>query len=306
MSEKQDNSVLVAGSIAYDCIETPLAKEDYILGGASCYAALACSYFAPVKMAGIAGNDFKASDMERLKARGIDVSGVEFDANKPTFFWRGKYHENFKSRETIDVRLNAFEDYSPKLSEEQASCGYVLLGNISPVLQESVLEQMKNPRFVVLDTMDLWISTANDTLRRLIGKVDLLILNDDEAKQLSGCSNLLKAGDALRDMGAKAVIIKKGEHGSMLFCDDGFFTMGTYPVRDLYDPTGAGDSYAGALIGYIASKGDASFETLKRAMLAAAATSSITVESFSCYKLEKSGMEEISRRMDYIRKISSI
>ncbi len=306
MSDDKNNSVLIAGSVAYDCIETPVAKEDYILGGASCYAALACSYFAPTKMTGIAGNDFKASDLERLKARGIDVSGLEFDPDRPTFFWRGKYHENFKSRETLDVRLNAFENYSPKLSPELAECGYVLLGNISPTLQRSILDQVAKPRFVVLDTMDLWISTANAELKELIKRVDVLILNDDEAKQLSGRNNLLNAGDALRGLGARAVIIKKGEHGSMLFCDDGFFMMGAYPVRELYDPTGAGDSYAGALIGSIAAASDASFASLKRAMLAAAATSSITVESFSCYKLESSGMDEISRRMEYIRQITSI
>ena len=300
------DSLLIVGSVAYDCIETPLDSADFILGGSASYAALAASFFSSVKIVGVVGNDFKESDISRLAARNIDISALTFDTQKPTFFWRGKYHENFSSRETLDVRLNAFEGYMPKLGESAKKAKYVLLGNISPEIQESVLGDMENPEFVILDTMDLWIQTANAKLRELIRRTDLLILNDSEAKMLSENRNIICAGDALLEMGAKYVIIKTGEYGAMLFHPDGFFVIPAYPVRDLRDPTGAGDSFAGALAGYIAGAGKTDFETIKLGMLAGAATSSLTVESFSCYKLEESGLGEINRRCQYIEKITSI
>ena len=194
----------------------------------------------------------------------------------------------------------------PKLGESAKKAKCVLLGNISPEIQESVLGDMENPEFVILDTMDLWIQTANAKLRELIRRTDLLILNDSEAKMLSENRNIICAGDALLEMGAKSVIIKTGEYGAMLFHPDGFFVIPAYPVRDLRDPTGAGDSFAGALAGYIAGAGKTDFETIKLGMLAGAATSSLTVESFSCYKLEESGLGEINRRCQYIEKITSI
>ncbi len=300
------DSLLIVGSVAYDCIETPLDSADFILGGSASYAALAASFFSSVKIVGVVGNDFKESDISRLAARNIDISALTFDTKKPTVYARGKYHENFSSRETLDVRLNAFEGYMPKLGESAKKAKYVLLGNISPEIQESVLGDMENPEFVILDTMDLWIQTANAKLRELIRRTDLLILNDSEAKMLSENRNIICAGDALLEMGAKSVIIKTGEYGAMLFHPDGFFVIPAYPVRDLRDPTGAGDSFAGALAGYIAGAGKTDFETIKLGMLAGAATSSLTVESFSCYKLEESGLGEINRRCQYIEKITSI
>ena len=298
------SELLVFGSIAYDCIETPIAKEDYILGGSASYAALAASYFAPVKMAGIVGSDFKEPDIARLKARGIDVSGVERSA-KPTFFWRGRYHDNFNSRDTLDVQLNAFEGYSPKLPDAYKDAQFVLLGNISPEHQRKVLDFVKKPKFTVLDTMDLWIDTALDALKQMAARADLLIVNDSEAKSLSGERNIIRAGEALAELGAKYVIIKTGEYGAMLFAKEGFFVVPAYPVRGLHDPTGAGDSFAGALAGYLAGLGEASFDSIKRGMVYGAATASITVESFSCYKLEAVGFGEIRRRAEYIEKISS-
>lgn len=296
---------LVFGSVAYDCIETPLDKEDYILGGSASYAALAASYFCPVKMAGVVGCDFKESDIARLKARNIDISNLE-RSSKPTFFWRGRYHDNFNSRDTLDVQLNAFEGWTPKLGGSCAATEYVLLGNISPDHQKAVLDAVKSPKFTVLDTMNLWIDIALDGLKALIKRVDLFIVNDSEAKQLSGEANIIRAGEKLSGMGAGSVIIKTGEYGAMLFHKDGFFVIPAYPVRELHDPTGAGDSFAGALAGYIAGKGDSSFESLKRAMVYGAATASLTVESFSCYKLEKSGFAEVERRAEYIKKISQL
>ncbi len=299
------SELLVFGSVAYDCIETPLDKEDYILGGSASYAALAASYFCPVKMAGVVGRDFKESDVARLKARNIDISNLE-RSPKPTFFWRGRYHDNFNSRDTLDVQLNAFEGWTPKLGGSCAQAEYVLLGNISPDHQKAVLDAVKSPKFAVLDTMNLWIDTALDGLKSLIKRVNLLIVNDSEAKQLSGERNIIRAGDKLASMGAGSVVIKTGEYGAMLFHKDGFFVIPAYPVRELHDPTGAGDSFAGALAGYIAGKGDSSFESLKRAMVYGAATASLTVESFSCYKLEKSGFAEVERRAEYIKKISQL
>lgn len=299
------SELLVFGSVAYDCIETPLDKEDYILGGSTSYAALAASYFCPVKMAGVVGCDFKESDIARLKARNIDISNLE-RSSKPTFFWRGRYHDNFNSRDTLDVQLNAFEGWTPKLGGSCAATEYVLLGNISPDHQKAVLDAVKSPKFTVLDTMNLWIDIALDGLKALIKRVDLFIVNDSEAKQLSGEANIIRAGEKLSGMGAGSVIIKTGEYGAMLFHKDGFFVIPAYPVRELHDPTGAGDSFAGALAGYIAGKGDSSFESLKRAMVYGAATASLTVESFSCYKLEKSGFAEVERRAEYIKKISQL
>ena len=297
--------LLVFGSVAYDCIETPIAKEDYILGGSASYAALAASYFAPVKMAGIVGCDFKDSDINRLKARNIDVSGLEH-SQKPTFFWRGKYHDNFNSRETLDVQLNAFEGYSPKLADSYKNAQYVLLGNISPEHQSKVLNEVSSPKFVVLDTMDLWINIALEPLKEMIKRVNLLIVNDSEAKALAQERNIIRAGEKLSQMGAESVIIKTGEYGAMLFHKDGFFVIPAFPVTELHDPTGAGDSFVGALTGYLAGKDACDFTSLKNAMIYGAATASLTVESFSCYKLEKNGFDEVQRRADYIKKISQL
>ncbi|MBO7521035.1 MAG: bifunctional hydroxymethylpyrimidine kinase/phosphomethylpyrimidine kinase, partial [Opitutales bacterium] len=222
-----------------------------------------------------------------------------------TFFWRGKYHMNFNRRDTLEVRLGVSENYEPAIPDAIRECPYVLLANSSPQTQTKILDAVKNPKFTVLDTMNLWIETAQNELKELIKRVDLLILNDSEAQQLADENNTVICGDILRQMGAKSVIIKKGEHGAMLFHDDGFFTIPAYPVRVLRDPTGAGDSFAGALIGRIAKEGDASFKSIKRAMLSASATASMTVETFSCRKLEEAGLAEIQRRENYISQIAS-
>lgn len=302
----EENSVLVFGSVAYDCIETPFDKADYILGGSASYAALASSFFAPTKMVGVVGGDFKQDDIRRLSARGIDIRGLEIKSEGQTFFWRGKYCNNFNERDTLEVRVNVYENYDPKIPEALRNCPFVLLGNIDPSVQTKVLDKMESPRFVILDTMNLWIEIANKPLRELIKRADILILNDSEARQLANENNLILCGDLLREMGAKSVIIKKGEHGAMLFHADGFFTLPAYPVRALHDPTGAGDSFAGALAGYMAGAGSTDFETIKRAMLAGTAAASITVESFSCYKLEESGLAEVEAREEHIRKITAV
>lgn len=300
MAEK----LLVSGSIAYDCIETPLDKADYILGGSASYASLASSYFAPTLISGIVGNDFKESDVKRLTARAIDISNIKFEQSKPTFFWRGKYHDNFNSRETLDVQVNVYEDYKPELNAEARSAKYVLLGNISPVVQTAVLDMIESPKFVIVDTMDLWINIERQALEAIVKRADLLILNDSEAKLFSGERNIICAGKKLMGLGAKSVIIKTGEYGAMLFHKAGFFVVPAFPIESLHDPTGAGDSFAGALAGYLAGCDDTSFEAIRKGMVVASATASMTVESFSCYKLEENGLDEINRRRDYIKKIS--
>lgn len=302
----KNNSVLVYGSVAYDSIETPFDKAEYILGGSASYAALAVSFFAPANILGCVGSDFKEDDIRRLSSRGIGLEGLEIIDNKPTFFWRGKYYHNFNKRDTLEVRLDITENYEPKIPTSLRDSAYVLLANTSPETQAKVLDAISNPKFVVLDTMNLWIEIASKELKELIKRVDLLILNDSEAQELTGENNVIICGDIIREMGVKTVIIKKGEHGAMLFHKDGFFTIPAYPVRKLLDPTGAGDSFAGALIGYIAKEDKYDFETLKQAMLVATSTASMTVESFSSYKLEEAGVEEIKRRKNYIKEITKI
>lgn len=297
---------MITGSVAYDCIETPEHSEDFILGGSASYAALAASFFTPARIVAVVGNDFKKSDVKRLVKRGVNLDNLAVNAELPTFLWRGKYHDNFNSRDTIDVQLNAFEGYNPILDDASKAAQYVLLGNISPEVQTAVLKAVKKPKFVVLDSMDLWINITRPALDALVKKCDLFILNDSEARLMTGEHNIINAGNRLRKSGSKSVIIKLGEYGSMLFHRDGFFTIPAYPVKQLYDPTGAGDSFAGALTGYIAKADKTDFSTIKKAMLYASATASITVESFSCYKLEKSGLKEIEKRVRKIREISKI
>ncbi len=291
--------------MAYDCIETPLDKVEMALGGSASYAALAASFFAPSYMVSIVGSDFKQSDVARLRDHNVNLDSLSRDDSRPTFFWRGKYHDNFNSRETLDVQLNVFEDYAPQVADSAKDADIVLLGNISPAVQAATLNNVKGKPFVILDTMDLWINIANAELKELIKKADILILNDSEAKMLSGERNIIVAGENLLKLGAKSVIIKTGEYGAMLFHKDGFFVIPAYPVRELHDPTGAGDSFAGALAGYIASKKSYDFATIKQAMLMGAATASLTVESFSCNKLEDAGLNEIQRRAEKIKEYAS-
>lgn len=298
------NKVLIVGSVAYDNIETPFDRSEWILGGSASYAALASAFFAPTQVCGIVGKDFKDTDMQRLQKRGIDTTPVEVSADGETFFWSGKYHENFNSRETLEVRVNVYENYTPKLPDSAKNPDYLLLANIGPDVQAAALDAIESKPFVILDTMDLWINVANAPLKSLIKRADILILNESEAKLLTGQNNLIVAGDEMLKMGAKSVIVKTGEFGAMLFHADGFFTLPAYPVRELRDPTGAGDSFAGALTGCLAASGKTDFQTIKKAMVMGAAVASLTVESFSCDRLEEAGMAEINRRQEYIREIS--
>ena len=257
-------------------------------------------------MVGVVGNDFGESDLDRLRARGIDLEGVQKDDSGPTFFWKGKYHENFNRRDTLDIRLNVFEKFRPDLPESYKDSSFVLLGNIHPALQMHVLDQLAGNSFVLADTIDLWIETERESLLTLIKKVSLFVINDSEAEELTGESNVILAGEKLRQMGPESVIIKKGEHGAILFHEEGMFALPAYPVTQLHDPTGAGDSFAGALIGRLSSRNRSDFSAIKEAMLYATCTASLTVEAFGCDRLESAGKSEIEERVASLNQLISV
>jgi len=300
-------SVLVSGTIAYDDILTPSDSIKHALGGSGSYAALAASFFADTRLAGIVGSDFAVKDFERLKKRGIDTAGVNIVPAGETFFWRGKYHENYNSRDTLETRLGVnAHDRSP-LPDAWRDSPFILLANDEPRLQHAVIAQLRAPRFILVDTMNLWIDTAQAELLRVTARADLFVVNDSEAQQLTGESNLIVAGrKMLKRTGARSVLVKKGEHGALLFHPEGMFAIPSYPVTALRDPTGAGDSFAGAFIGVLAALDRVDFAALRLAALYATAVASLTVESFSCDRLESAGIAEIEKRADEIRDMTRI
>ncbi len=304
---KSAKPALIIGSVAIDRVATPVAQSDNILGGAASYASIASSYFAPTQLVGAVGGDFPKPFWKKLQKHDIDLSGLEVDQEGKTFYWSGKYHENFAGRDTLEVRLNVFEKFSPVLTPKHLQTSFVMLGAIMPSLQNSVVDQFvaaKKKPFVLADTFDLWIHTARAELERLLRRLDLFVINEDESLLLTGERNLVLAGQHLRKMGPKSVVIKKGGHGSLLFHRDGYFSISAYPVTKFIDPTGAGDSYAGALIGYLASVNRTDFAALKKAVAYATAVSSLTVESFSVNRLSGAGRAAIDARLKTITEIT--
>jgi len=307
ITNKEPSPVLVVGSVGYDDIETPFSADKKILGGSASYACLAASYFAPTRMVGVVGNDFATKDLDRLKAHDIDLTGLQVDESGPTFYWSGKYLEQFKERETLDIQLNVFEKFQPVLPEEYQQSPYVLLGNIHPALQKSVLDQLKNKdAFVAVDTIDLWIKTERKAFLDLIREIDLLVINDSEAELLTDKNNMIEAGRALRELGPQRVVVKKGEHGAYLFHENGIFTLPAYPVTELHDPTGAGDSFLGAAMGTLAALGKHDLPSLKKALLYGTAVASLTVEAFSCNRLESAGPSTIQERVKTLQEMVAI
>ena len=288
--------VLVVGSVAYDSIITPHATGERILGGSAAYACLAASYFAPPRIVGVVGHDFRDRDRAKLAKRGIDLDGLATDPSGRTFAWRGRYHENYNRRDTEDLQLNVFEQFRPLLPDAHRATPFVMLGNIRPDLQLRVLDQLTAPRFVLADTIDIWIETQREALGEVMRRADLLVVNDTESAKLTGEANVIVAGHRLREHGCRTVIIKKGEHGAVLFHAEGLFTLPAFPVTELRDPTGAGDSFAGALLGYLAATGKTDFATLRQAMVFGTAVASLTVEAFSTDRLAKAGCREIRAR----------
>ena len=298
--------LLVVGSVAFDNVITPFGEQERILGGAASYCSFASSYFAKTKMVGVVGNDFGEEQMNRLRSRDIDLEGLQRDESGPTFFWKGKYHENFNRRDTLDLQLNVFESFRPDLPQSYRTSDYVLLGNIHPALQSHVLDQLDGSAYVLADTIDLWIKTERETLLNLAKRVNLFVINDSEAEDLTDEKNVIIAGQKLLELGPETVIIKKGEHGAVLFHEEGLFALPAYPVTNLRDPTGAGDSFAGALLGRLASRNRQDFNAIKEAMLFATATASLTVEAFGCDRLEAAGAKVITERVERLRSLISI
>ena len=300
-------SLLVVGSVAYDGIETPFGSVDRILGGSATYISLASSYFANIiNLVGVVGKDFKEEDIKLLRSKGVDLQGLQRDNSGNTFFWKGKYHYDLNNRDTLDTQLNVFEHFDPVIPESYQNTKYIALGNIEPSLQEKVLDQVKNPGFVVMDTMNFWIEGTPDALKKTLKRVDLLVINDSEARELSDEPNLMKAADKVMEMGPQALIIKKGEHGALLFTDNEIFSAPAYPVIDIFDPTGAGDTFMGGLLGWLSYTDDASPQNLRRAVIMGSVMASFCVEEFGSERLKDLNEKEIYDRYREFRELSEI
>ncbi len=299
----KNQPLLVVGSLAFDDLEMPHGTYNDVVGGAATYCAFAASIFSSVRLVGVVGTDFDTSTLKELEARGVDTAGVEHDPSGKTFRWRGRYSADLSSRETLDTQLNVFANFKPKLPAEYTNTPFVLLGNIHPSLQLDVLNAIDKPLLVAADTMNLWIDITPNELRAVLARIDLLVVNDEEARQLSGVSSILGSAKALRAMGPSRVIIKRGEHGAYLFdgaadgtSEQDIFYVPAYPLEQVMDPTGAGDSFAGGLMGYIARTGDTSNMGLRRAMLFASTMGSMCVEEVGTAKLRTVTAADVQAR----------
>ncbi len=292
----KNSPVLIVGSLAFDDLEMPSGTFEDVVGGAATYSSIAASLLSPVRLVGVVGKDFPESVLSDLRARGCDTAGVEH-ADGKTFRWRGRYAPDLGSRETLDTQLNVFADFRPKIPASFKSSPFVLLGNIHPALQLEVLAQVEKPKLVFADTMNLWISTEPKLLAELMTKIDLLVINDEEARDLSGIHNILKAAADIRKRGPSRLIIKRGEHGALYFDDAGAFFAPAYPLEEFLDPTGAGDSFAGGLVGYIAKMGDTGHQTMRRAMYFGSALGSFCVEGIGPRRLLEVTRGELDKRM---------
>jgi cytidine kinase len=297
--------LLVVGSVALDSVETPTHTRDNVLGGSAVYFSYAASYFAPVRLVGVVGEDWPAEHTQLLNARKIDTSGLQVVPGKKTFRWRGKYLPNMNDRETLEVHLNVFGEFDPVLPEDYRRAQFLFLANGSPRLQLKVLDQVPGARLRVADTMDLWINNEHDALMELFRRIDGLVLNDAEAKLLTDDENLVRAGHKICKMGPNFVVIKKGEHGAMFFSDHESYVLPAYPTEDVIDPTGAGDSFAGGMMGYLAEKNEFDAVTLKKAMAYGIVTASYTVEDFSLERLKNIERNELELRMDKYHRMLS-
>ncbi|MFM1876705.1 MAG: putative carbohydrate kinase, PfkB family [Bacteroidota bacterium] len=296
-------SLLTVGTVAFDAIETPFGKTDKIVGGAATYIALAASYFSkPINMVSVVGDDFPADALDNLRTHGANTDGIQIKQGQKTFFWSGKYHNDMNSRDTLATELNVLADFEPVVLNEYQNCEFLMLGNLTPAVQMSVINQLKNrPKLVVLDTMNFWMDIALDELKAVLKKIDVLTINDEEARQLSGEYSLVKAAQVILNMGPQYLVIKKGEHGALLFNKDSVFFAPALPLEEVFDPTGAGDSFAGGFIGYLASTRDISFDNMKRAIIFGSAMASFCVEKFGTERLINLSQDEIDDRVqDFI------
>lgn len=296
--------VLIVGSMALDSVETPAGKVTDALGGAADYSSVAASFFAPVQLVGVVGADFPQEHLEFLQSRGIDLAGVQTVAGGKTFRWSGYYDFDLNVAHTRETQLNVFADFAPTLPESYRDAEYVFLANIDPKLQLDVLEQVRKPKLTLCDTMNFWISGAKDTLIKVLERVDVAFMNDAEARELTGKMSTIKAAKEILRIGPKTVIIKKGEHGALLFSGDEHFSAPSYPLEDIVDPTGAGDSFAGGFIGYVASMNDTSPITLRRAVIYGSVMASYNVEDFSLNRLRSLTEADISERYRRFKEIA--
>ncbi len=299
-------SLLTIGTVAFDTIETPYGKAERIVGGAATYASIAASYFTDKqRLVSVVGDDFPIAEMNYMKKRGIDLEGLDIKEGEKSFFWAGKYHDNMNSRDTLATELNVLADFNPKLPKAYKDSKFLLLGNLTPEIQLKVIKQMsKKPKLIALDTMNFWMDVAMPALKKVLKKVDLLTINDEEARQLSGEYSLVKAAKKIHKMGPEILVIKKGEHGALLFMNDKVFFAPAMPLAEVFDPTGAGDTFAGGFMGYLASSKSLNFENFKRAMIYGSAMASFCVEEFGITRLKRLNKSQINKRLKDFKKLA--
>ncbi len=297
-------SLLTVGTVAFDAIETPFGKADKIIGGAATYISLAASFFTKkIQLVSVIGDDFPQNMLDELSNRSIDLAGLQVKKGEKSFFWAGRYHYNMSDRATLDTQLNVLADFDPVLPAHFQQPNFLMLGNLTPAVQMRVIEQIPvRPKIVAMDTMNFWMDIALDQLKEVIGKVDILTINDEEARQLSGEYSLVRAARKIFELGPKYLVIKKGEHGALLFHEDEAFFAPALPLADVFDPTGAGDTFAGGFMGYLAHTGNLSFENMKRAVIFGSAMASFCVEKFGVERLlELTEMEIHERVRQFVR-----
>jgi len=298
-------SLLVVGSVAFDAVETPFGKCEKMLGGSASHFSISASYFTDVRIVGVVGGDFDTTDQEVFDAHGVDTSDLEHVADGKTFRWFGRYDYDLNVAHTLDTQLNVFADFQPKLSETSKNSRLVFLGNIQPDLQRGVREQIPNAELVALDTMNLWIETARESLVQTIKDVDLVIINDAEARQLTDIPNLIKAARTILSWGPKALIVKRGEYGAALFTEQTYFAIPAYPLESVFDPTGAGDTFAGGFMGYLSSQDKLDEAAMRRAMIFGSVMASFNVEEFGTARVEKLTHDEINERFRAFKQMTN-
>ncbi len=300
-------SLITVGTMAFDAIETPFGKTDRIVGGSATYVAYAASNFVkPVQQISIVGYDFPKEEMDELRKRGVHLDGVEIIKDKKSFFWSGRYHEDMNNRDTLVTDLNVLADFDPRVPDSYQGAEFLMLGNLMPKLQLNVIQELKQrPKLIVMDTMNFWMETAMNDLRILLRYVDMLLVNDAEARQLTGQFSLVKAARSILQMGPKYLIIKKGEHGALLFHGDEVFFAPALPLEDVFDPTGAGDTFAGGFMGHLAKTGDISFENMKRGIIVGSAMASFCVEKFGPTRLKEITKRDIDARVQQFKDLVS-
>jgi sugar/nucleoside kinase (ribokinase family) len=291
-------SLLVVGTVAFDAIETPFGKTDKIVGGAATYISLAASYFTnKINLVSVIGDDFPQAMISKLNDHSIRTEGLQVKKGEKSFFWAGKYHNDMNTRDTLATELNVLADFDPIIPPSYQDCDFLMLGNLTPDVQRTVIERLKKrPRLIVLDTMNFWMNVALESLKKTLSMVDVLTINDEEARQLSGEYSLVKAAQKILKMGPKHLIVKKGEHGALLFNENNVFFAPALPLEEVFDPTGAGDTFAGGFIGYLAQTRDVSFDNMKRAVIYGSAMASFCVEKFGTERIENLSREELSER----------